>query len=151
MNNRMIGCPHCGSSGQIDIDKFKKTIIKLRCPKCGKTFEHSKERRTNARIAPLPPVKIGPYGFDFERMEWSGVIQDLSLSGMKVHSYTIIPAVGDRYNFRFHLPGEDVELKAGGTIVWVTKDKNKVDCEFGVQFSVLPEDDKKRMGFFLFF
>ena len=150
MNKRAVVCPNCHAKGKIDVERFKNTSFKLRCPKCGEHFEYTKERRGTERKIPLPTVRMGPYGFDFDIVDNIGVLMDISTTGIRVSTHSTPPKNHHRLNFRFYLPGIQDEIRVGGEVVWVRRSNQSGVCEFGVQFVTLDQYTRKNIGFFMF-
>ncbi len=94
MAQRAIVCPNCNARGSIDLGKFKSDQFTLRCPKCGEHFDFSKERRQSPRKIPLPAVRIGPYGFDFETVHKTGLLMDISTTGIRMGVKSRLPKNG---------------------------------------------------------
>ncbi len=150
MEKRTIICLHCGAKGSLSKSQFGEGVtLSLRCPKCGKVFEVPTERRSAARRIPLPMVKIGSFGFMGDVMNKRGVLQDISLTGMRVSVGSLPPEMNERLNFRFHLPGTAEEVRVGGEVVWVHR-MEKNEYEFGVEFITLDQHNRKIIGFYLF-
>ena len=150
MKKRAVACSNCGAKGSIDLGKFKTDQFTLRCPKCGEHFLFAKERRNAPRKVPLPIVKIGPYGFDFEIVTQTGVLMDISTTGIRVGVKKAAPKKGDRLNFKFSLPGIEDMVHLGGEVAWVRKSPESGLYEFGVEYVALDQYNRKTIGFYMF-
>jgi len=122
----------------------------LRCPKCGEHFLFAKERRHAPRKIPLPIVKIGPYGVDFEIVKQTGVLMDISTTGIRVGVKSTPPKKGDRLNFKFSLPGIEDMIQLGGEVAWVHESPESGLYEFGVEYVALDQYNRKTIGFYMF-
>jgi predicted Zn finger-like uncharacterized protein len=149
MTKRTAACPYCNAVGSVDLDKGKEDALAIRCPKCGKSFDFLKERRHCFRQVPLPTVRMGPYGYDFDYLPRKATLLDISSTGMRIKISGSLPAHGEAFNFEFHLPPTYEVIRVGGMVVRVKKTADELDCEVGIEFVGLDQHAKKLIGFFL--
>jgi len=148
MSKRVIDCPHCHAAGAVDLEKAKGETLSIRCPRCGKSFDTLKELRYNFRKVPLPKVRIGPFGYEFDHLPRKGTLMDISSSGMRIKIAGSAPDPGEALNFEFKLPPTYETIRTSGKVMWV-KAADALAHEFGVEFVGLEPHSQKLIGFFL--
>ena len=141
-----IICPRCNATGTVPWEQMKGGKVQLRCPVCRENFPYFHERRQFFRKAPLPLVRFGAIGVDFEKLPGKGFIVDLSMTGMKMKVDSLPQE--QFINLNFQLPPADESVRVSGEVVWV-RPVEEGGYQTGVNFTHVDAHAKKQIGFFL--
>ncbi len=89
------------------------------------------EKRRHPRVILISPVRISDINDDKERRkEYQGLIRNISVSGLGIESYEILP-VGGKYIFTFST-GNFFKIKVKGEIKWSAEAGGK--RLYGIEF-----------------
>ena len=149
MSKRVVTCPYCLASIQVDVEEGKGNTLTIQCLRCSRSFDHLKEHRKSFRYVPFPRVRIGPFGYKFDDFPHAGSLLDISITGMRIKLTSSPPEQGEPFNFKVKLPPNYEPITTSGRVVWVKTLTDREGFEFGVEFIGLDYHNRKLIESFL--
>jgi Tfp pilus assembly protein PilZ len=107
----------------------------------------SEEKRRAGGAIRVPFVRRCQLGFPGGRTE-SAFIVNINVLGAYV-AHEVMPQLGRSLVFRFHVPGNELEIAVDGVVAWTNPQQehavHSLPPGFGVAFRALSEDTRNRI------